>query len=744
MTSVQAIADETQESNSSFDRLVNSQPILNMLELLSKSGRNNFNENGVWEVCFCALVLHLEPNCKLFRLLEALPSEQDHMDEVDLLNCMANLGYNCRKADSTLEDIDDRLLPGLFIPQNGVPCIVLGRDNAGRLQFYDPISKIISNVAPSLTKNGSVWFFQKFDDSQIPTSRFMRQASGHSWFFALIGRFKSLLLQILVAGFFLNAIALVTPLFIMLVYDRVISADAPATLPMLAVGAILMIGFEWKLRNIRSTGLSWLAGRLDNIVSNKIFSHLIGLPPSLIETSSVSAQVARIKTFEAIRDFFSGSAFLSFLEAPMVIMALGAIWLIAGNLVFVPLGMIFGYLIVFYIIRRMVKISIHIAAKESSARQKFTIETFEKLENIRLNGLKSKWKEKFRLLSGRELMSHFKLSWLGMIAETLGHSLTLIAAVVTIGFGVGQIWAGEMSSGALVASMILVWRVLTPFYSLCTMIPRLEQIRNSILQVNKLMDIKTEREEAASYSRLPKLKGDISFSNVRCRLSEESDSIFQDLSFEAKSGDIVALTGNNGTGKLAVFKLIKAMIEPQEGVVKVDGFDIRQLDASHLRRQIAYVPRFQHFFHGTIIDNLRLGNPVVTLEEIKLALEQANAWDDVCKLPSGLNTFVSSYGDNKITVSLACRLSLARAYLDTSPLLLLDELPNTLLSGKTGARLKEYLAKIKGKRTVIINTYREDFLRIADTIVWLRGSSHPVTGNREEVLNELNRAVGGL
>lgn len=740
-TTVTSLQTDDFISDSAFQRFIDSQPILNMLALLAKTGRDNFHDNGAWEICLCALILKMEPNCKVQRILEALPYDKRPMDEADFLNCFAHLGYFCRPADSKLEDIDDRLLPGVFIPGQGMPCIVLGRDSDEQLQFYDPIAKIVSNIPPSFDKEGKVWFFQKYDENRTSISKFMRKGSEHSWFRALLGRFKGTFAQVMTAGLILNFIALATPLFIMLVYDRVIAAGSLHTLPMLALGAAIAIAFEWRLRNIRSTGLSWLSGRLDNIVSNKIFAHLIGLSPQLIEKASVAAQIARIKTFESVRDFFSGSVFMSLLEAPFVFLSIAAIAFIAGNLVWVPLFMTAGYVAIFFFIRHRIKISIRIAAKASSARQQFTIETFEKISGIRGHGLTKKWQEKFRHLSGREMMSHFDLAWLGMISETLAHTLTIIAAVMTVGFGVHMIWAGTMSTGALVATMILVWRVLTPFYSLCTMIPRLEQLRNSILQVNNLMDIDTEVEEAKSFSRLPKLKGEVTFSNVSFRYNEDSDRTFQNLSFEAKAGDLVIITGGNGTGKATILKLIKSLHRATEGTVRIDGFDIRQLDAPDLRRQIAYVPKTPHFFNGSVIENLRLANPTASEDEVIQALKLADAWEDVEQLTDSLNTVIGSHGEATITSSMASRLSLARAYLHPAHLLLIDELPNTLLSGTTGKNLKDYLVRAKGKRTVIMCNYREDYMKFADTIVWLRGLSSPVTGSRDIILEMMHNAA---
>lgn len=729
--------DQKKSNDKTLERFVDSQPILNMLDTLGKTGHQNFEHKGVWEISLCALILKIEPGCKIQRILEALPHHDHPLDEVHTLNTIANLGYACHKAETDLDDIDARLLPGLFIPENNSPYIILRRDGDGALQFYDPVSMLISTVPPSFENGGRIWFFQKYDENTQPISKFMRKGSNYSWFRALLGRFKGTFVQILTAGLILNFIALATPLFIMLVYDRVIAAGAIETLPMLALGAFIAIGFEWKLRNIRSSGLSWLSGRLDNIVGNKIFAHLIGLSPDLIERASVAAQIARIKTFESVRDFFSGSVFLSLLEAPFVFLSACAVAFIAGPLVFVPLFIVLGYIALFAFIRQRVKISIRLAAKSSSARQQFTIETFEKLEGIRGHGLNNKWQEKFRHLSGREMMSHFHLGWLGMVSETVAHSFTVIAAVATIGFGTHLIWAGEMSSGALVASMILIWRILTPFYSLCTMIPRLEQLRNSIRQVNNLMDIETEEEDAKSFSRLSKITGHVSFHNVSFRYNDEAGNIFHNLSFDAYPGDFVTITGNNGSGKATILKLIKSLHRASEGIVRIDGFDIRQLDAPYLRRQIAYVPKSPNFFHGSIIDNLRLANPLATDDDVVKALTLANALNDVRKMPQGLWTVIGSHGDAKITSSLASRLSLARAYLSPASILLIDELPNTLLSGKAGQNLMDYIVRAKGKRTIIMCTYREDFMRLSDTIVWLRGLLSPKSGTKDTIMREI-------
>lgn len=711
-----------------------------MVKTMQQSGVKAFENCDIWESALCALVLALEPRCKTYRFLEALPFGRESYSESDVLNTLARLGYFSRRMPVRISDIDARLFPSLFVQQDGTPLILICREE-NRIKIFKNhnISYMYEDQVADI--KGHAIVFEHYDENKPATSKFVRSGTEYGWFRALLGRFHGTFAQIISAGLVINIISLTTPLMIMLVYNRVIATGTIDILPMILVGMGIAAIFELALRGIRSRGLSWIAARMDNIVANKIFSHMIGLPPTLIERASVSAQIARIKTFESIRDFFCGSVFLSMIELPFVVLAALAIYVIAGPLVLVPLGMTLVYGALFYLIYKQVKKSIRLAAKASSARQQFTIEAFEKIRGVRAYGLTNLWETKFRDLSGKEMMAHFHLNFLGMAGETLGNALTVLSAIITIGVGANMIWSGTLSTGALVAAMILVWRVITPFYSLCTMIPRLEQLRHSVIQVNNLMDIETEEQQAKFASVLATIKGNISFNNVGLKYNEDADEVFSNITFSASAGDLVAITGENGSGKSSILKLVKDLYKPTSGSVQIDGFDIRQLDAPSLRKQIAYIPQQYDYFDGTIIDNLRLCNPIASRADIETALDLATAMDEIRMLPDGLETQISRYSINTLPGNLTQRLSLARLYLHTAPILLIDEIPNTILSGKAGRNLRDYLARCKGKRTCLMITYREDFLKMADTLLYLRRGESPVAGSPDKLMNIILEAA---
>ncbi|MDP2206498.1 MAG: ATP-binding cassette domain-containing protein [Alphaproteobacteria bacterium] len=709
-----------------------------LMDMMTKAAWRSGIDRGPWQACLATLVLALDPACKSRRLLDALPAAPEG-GAVGLRNAMAHLGYYSESLSLGLQDIETRLLPCLFIPEEcaDTPQVILSRQG-DVLTVYDSARNQIIEIQAHSTGSaarGQTCFFTRYEPQRQTTSRFLRDTVGRGWFAALVGRFSGSFWQILATCLALNIFALAPPVFIMLVYDRVISPYDLSALGVLAAGVLMALLAEWALRDIRSEGLAWMTARLDNLVGSRIFAHLIGLPPALIERASVAAQVARVRTFESVRDFFSSAVFLSFLEIPFVLIALGVMWAIAGTLALVPLCMIAAYAVLFFGMQMKIRRVMRMAARVTSARQQFIIETFERMRSIRINGLGAAWEEKFSTLSGRESLLNFRLSFLGTVAETLAHALTVLAAVLTIGFGVAMIWQGSITTGALVASMILVWRILLPFYSLCTMIPRLEQLRGSIAQVNSLMDIESEADLAVTSASLSSIRGNIVIDNVTLRYEGASVQTLDGLSLDLPPGRMAAVTGRNGSGKSSLLKLVKGLYQPESGAVRIDGYDIRQMDTAELRRQIAYVPQKTDFFPATLRENIVIGNPFATPLDVENALLLADAWQE-CK-----DFLDKPVQDIAITPSLAARLSLARAYVQNASIVLIDEMPNSVMNSTAGENLRTYIRQSQGKRTIIAVAHRGDILALADTIIHLRRGAKAAAGSRDDMLRHLKEAA---
>lgn len=707
-------------------------------------------DNSEYAACLAALMVSLNTTMDATLICESLPNKDKPLGLIDLLNSLSNLNYIGRSIKLTRSNLDERLLPCLFIsidPENDrpYPSVIMSKftqeDNGTQRNIFsifygdDEASKNIDVEQEILL--GTAYFFTKEEDLDQDVSEESRSASGFSWFRALLERFKGLFWQVFTVGIILNIATLGAPLFIMLVYDKVISSHSPETLTPLMIGAILALICEAVLRKLRLQSLAWFGARLDNIVSNKIFEQLVLMPPVFTERASVASQISRLRAFETVREFFSGSLFIALIELPFTLIIIVAIAVIAGNIAFIPLVVAALYVLLLLWVRPKLKVEVRRSAKAALLRQQMAFESFEKMHGLRVNGLTSVWFKQFRDLSGKASLIGFRAAFIAATIESIAHFFFVSAGMITIAFSIERVWSGDMSMGAMIACMILVWRVLGPFQILCNSLTRFEQLNNAVDQVNRLMTIKTERSEEQKGSHIDQIDGQVSFLKVGLRYSKNSDPVFSGLNFIAKPGELIVITGGNGSGKSTILKLINGLYRPQAGAVRIDSLDIRQLDTIELRKKIAYVSQTPNFFRGTIAENLRFSDPLACDEVLKVSLNQVDAWDDICMLPDGINTIIGK-GANQLPASLAYRLNLARAYIKNTRLMLFDELPYALLNSPAGEAFKKTIIQWKGHRTMFMVTHREDYIKLADTAILLRNGISPLVDKPENIIYAIN------
>jgi ABC-type bacteriocin/lantibiotic exporter with double-glycine peptidase domain len=460
----------------------------------------------------------------------------------------------------------------------------------------------------------------------------------------------------------------------------------------------------------------------------------------MVEGAPVSSQINRLKSFEAIRDAVTGPLFVTMSELPFVGVLLFVFAMISGWLALVPATAIFIYILMFFFLQNRTRIGLVTAAGEAAEKSKIQLETFEKIDSIKYSGMSEIWFNQFREKSGRASLQNFKSSFDHSVVNILAQGIATITAISTIFFGVHMIWDGNLSTGALVASMLITWKVLSPMQSILGMLPRFEQTKFSIDQVNRLIDLETEDYHHSATLELVKFKGSIKFSNVGIRYTKEKDPVLVGLDLEIAPGELVMITGTNGTGKSTMLNLVNGLYFPQAGSIKIDGIDIRQLDPLLLRHNVAYVSQNPEFFFGTIIQNLRLAEPLALDEEIKEALFMADALDDIAKLPLGLKTIMLKDNNaNNIPTSLGYKLNLARAYISRAQIYLIDELPYSLLNSKTGDNLMENLKRWRGKKTVLMVTHRNDYIKIADKAVLLANDGRHYIGYPEDIMEYIKK-----
>jgi ATP-binding cassette, subfamily C, bacterial LapB len=731
-STVEMIAEAGQAEYIETDQIDSLLELFDMHNLMPELSKHDH----VFATSLAMLVTSLHWTGNKRHLFESLPYIKGReIDLLDILNTMAHLGYSNHNMHMNLREIDDRLMPCLFIPEKkeAAPLVLLSKKDGLITAFHSSKKQKIIFKAKSII--GNSYFFEKMNPEKIEEERQTKQAAGMDWFSTVFSRFRPVINEIILASLFINILALAMPLFTMSIYNTVIGSGSTATLQNLVLGIGIAVTAESILRIIRLKSIVWLGVRLDNIVSNTIFERLLYMKASYTEGASISAQISRIKSFESVRKFFTGPLFSVIVELPFTIILLIAIWILAGPLVYIPIVVVILFTSLLFYYRFKLKVAMRAAARASSYRQQHGMETFIKMHELHHNGMARNWWLKYKDKLSNSSLCSFDSNMISSIIETAAHCISIGSGVAIVAFGVHLIWEGAITIGALVATMILIWRILGPLQTLCSMLPRIEQLKSSITQINKLATIEVEKQPCVLKRPIEHLNGSIKITNLGLRYSIDVEPLFVGLDIEIKPGEVIGITGVNGCGKTSLLKLINGLYTPQTGTIRIDGTNIKQLDPIELRRYINYLPQVPNFFEGTIKENLLLVNPLATDAEIMDALKKATALDELATLEDGINTVISA-NNPALPTGFIYTLNLARVFLKESNLLLLDELPNASLNEDVGAAYKKIISESKGKKTVFFVSQRDDYLKFADQIIVFRPGNRPTIMKSDEFINK--------
>ena len=307
-----------------------------------------------------------------------------------------------------------------------------------------------------------------------------------------------------------------------------------------------------------------------------------------------------------------------------------------------------------------------------------------------------------------------------MCLQTVTSSLVAFAGIVTLGIGALRVMDGAMSLGALIASMMIVWRVLVPIQIVSLNFARLKQTLSTVRQINDVARMRTERESEMPPTLSRRLNGHIVASGVYLSLAAQSEPQLRGVNLEIKPGEIVAITGPSGSGKSTLLKVILGLYPQYIGTLRLDGLDLRQLDPAEVRAAVGYASQQPAFFYGSIAANFRFASPSATDADILEALAAVGVSLPHASLPDGLATPISSSESRSLSQGFLCRLSIARALVKKPTMLLLDD-PGNGLDRAGDTAFIECLAALRGKTTVLLVTARPSHMRVADRVIEMRG-----------------------
>ncbi|MEW5726321.1 MAG: ATP-binding cassette domain-containing protein [Pseudomonadota bacterium] len=680
--------------------------------------------------CLLPLLSALEWDGDMVHVAEALPHFADTLDITDLLGVMANLGFAARSLRSSTQDIDERLMPCLFVPDDGDAVVLLHRTDEEMVVEFSPAVHGRRTVAPS-SAAGTAYLFRRLTDEEKAGADASLDTTAST-----LRRFRALLARTLAASLVSNLVVIATPLFIMSVYDKYLPTGSTTLLMSMLAGVGLALAGDHAIRVMRGRMVAFMGARLDYLMGMAVFRRLLFLPPSYMELASPNAQMARLRDFEMVREFFTGPLATTLAELPFSAVFVVLLAVIGGPLVFVPIGASVIFVIAAVLARPLVKDLVAAAGREATKRQEFLTEAIGRARTIKEAGAADVWLERHRVISAEAAHAGHRAARANAVVAVASQILVVSTGLVTLAWGVERVLTGSMTVGALMASMMIVWWVLRPLQTGFALLSQIERARLAMHQIDRLLQLKPERAGEPTGQRRGRVKGKIALSNVSLRYKADADPAILGVSLQIAPGEIVALVGPNGAGKTTLLKMILGMYRPQTGSVLIDDVDIRQIDPIEMRRAIAYVPQKADMFFGTVAQNLRLVRATASDAELRWACEEAGVLDEILALPRGFDTRLGDGLTDGLPTSFRQRLSLARAYLKRAPITLFDE-PAGGLDFVADRQFMLTLERMRGHSTIVLVTHRPSHLKLADKIVVLGQGQVRMAGPAKQVLERL-------
>lgn len=674
--------------------------------------------------CLTMLAQYLETPTQLEWVQRQLRGQRSK----DIVNAGEKLGFHLRRLlVGDWSDLRQLTFPGLM--QWGDRWIVVYAVRGDRLIIADPLSQ--SQACESIPKAqvAEVWDGQLWQVELVQKQEKFNLA----WFLPAVLRFRTLLGEVLLASFTLQLIGLATPIITQVIIDKVMVNESIPTLDVMAVALLFAAIFEACLGTLRMFIFTHTTNRLDMGLSAQLFRHLMRLPLSYFESRRVGDTVARVQELEEIRQFLTSTALTVILDSIFSVVYLAVMFYYSPKLTGVALAVIPMFAVLTLVSTPILRNWLNETFNRSADSQSFLVETVTGIHSVKAHAAEKASRDRWEGLYARFIRTGFKATTTANISNHIGDFLTSLSALLILWFGAHMVIAQDFTIGQLVAFQMLSARVTGPLLRLVQLWQNLQEVLLAVDRIGDILNVAPEAEPGTGLM-LPPLKGEVVFDQVFFRYQEAQEPILRGISFKAEPGMFVGIVGRSGSGKSTLSKLIQRLYTIESGRILIDGFDVKSADLASLRPQIAVVLQDDFLFNGSVLENITLGNPDVSAEQVVEAARNAVAHDFICDLTDGYETNVGERGTS-LSGGQRQRIALARMFLSTAPILILDEATSSL-DAETEQQVLENIQRVSKDRTVFLIAHRFSPLKKADLILAMEKGVIAERGTHDSLLNQ--------
>lgn len=544
------------------------------------------------------------------------------------------------------------------------------------------------------------------------------QKFGISWFWPSIVQYKGVLIEVLIASFFIQLFGLANPLITQTIIDKVLMGNSPIALDLMGM---LLIGIalgEALLTSLRTYLFVDTTNRIDLALGSQIIDRLLRLPLRYFEKRAVGELSTRVNELENIRQFLTGTALTVVLDSVFSVIYIVVMLIYSWLLTLVALATLPICILLTTAVSPIARRQLRIKAERNARSQSHLVEVISGIQTVKAQNveLRSRWKWQERYT--KYVMAGFQTVVTFTTANSATTFLNQISSFAVLWVGAHMVLAGTLTLGQLIAFRIIAGYVTSPLLRLTQLWQNFQETALSIERIADILDTPMEADEIDRGNiPMPTIQGNVKFDNVSFRFAPSGALNLDGVSLEFPAGTFVGIVGQSGSGKSTLMKLLPRLYPLESGRILVDDYDISKVELYSLRQQIGIVPQDTLLFEGSIQENIALNYPDATTDQIIEAARIAHAHDFIMELPNGYNSPVGERGAG-LSGGQRQRIAIARTILQHPRLLILDE-ATSALDYESERQVCTNIAQTFQGKTVFFITHRLTTIRNADIIVMM-------------------------
>lgn len=542
--------------------------------------------------------------------------------------------------------------------------------------------------------------------------------------------------HIFLASFIINILALTGILFTRQVYDRVIPAESYPTLYVLFSGVVVATIFGFVMRKMRTRVTDMLGKRADLRISDQVFGHTLRIK-NANRPRSTGTFISQIRELDSVREMLTSTTVTAFADIPFFLLFCVVFWYLAGQLVWIPIGAVILMIVPGLLAQKKLREFSSQAMRESALRNAMIVEAIQGNEDIKSLQAEQRFQHQWNNYNAVSADVNLKLRSLVSSLTSWTQSVQTGAFAVIVLFGAPMVIEGDLTTGSLIAASILGGRMIGPMAGLTQVLARWQQSKSALQGINQLMELPVDNPDGKKCVHKNVITGDFSIKNAKFFYGEEQPLPSLAIKkLDINPGEKIAVLGRNGAGKSTLLQVLSGLLEPKEGTVILDNISMAHIDPADVRRDIGLMSQNSRLFHGSIRENLMLGAPIATDEDLLKALNMTGAAEFITKLPTGLDHVIAE-GGLGLSGGQKQSLLLSRALVRNPYILLLDE-PTASLDDVTERQFIQKLNAWSAGKTLIVSTHKMSIVNMVDRIIVIDNGQIVLDDPKEIALAKLS------